>query len=312
MSELRITLTGAEAKLGIVPAADVARVLLAAKGALGRGCRHVIGRPAGGGRWGRAIEAAADLRLVAIEEGSLLYVLGIPEAEARDQTLLLETPSLGQLGASVAISALGDSAIEYPDVARVWIDLADDLRLGERYTSLTLTHADADGERRATIDAEAKARLESAISADALESVRDETLQGVLVEADFEAMTARLRTGSGSRVSVSFEPSLSDDIQHALRHRAALEGTVRFDREATRALSVRLRSVLIGEQLGMDEFTPRASRPSHIAEEDFWRERTVAELANDQSVPDRWSLDDLVAPDLSDEELESFLKALDW
>lgn len=302
-AEFRVSLEGPDARLGIVRAADVARVLLSAQRAMARGCGHVVGQPVKAtGRWGRVIEQAVDLRLVAIEAGSLVHVLSIPAAPIPHDALQLESPSLGHMGADVALSAVGESAIEYPDVAQVWINLARDLELGARYQTVRLTYRDAEEFREAQLDEATAGRLRVAVAEAKQLAVRSETVVGVLVEADFEAMTARLRTPVGDRVTVSFEADLADDIQEALRHQTALLGEVRYHRDSAVARSVRLRTILSGEQL---ELPPLAALAP-----DFWRSRSIQQLAHEQGVRRHWSLDDLVPPDLTDEELASFLEAL--
>ena len=122
----------------------------------------------------------------------------------------------------------------------------------------------------------------------------DETLVGVLAEADFEGSTARLRLADGGAVVVNFLPDLADDIQDALRSRAGFEGVVRYDPKTSHATSVELRTVIRGAQL-------------MLAGESFWRPRTFSELQTEQGVTGRVDIADLAISDLTDEERAAFL-----
>jgi hypothetical protein len=80
---------------------------------------------------------------------------------------------------------------------------------------------------------------------------RDDSFVGVLVEADFEKNTARLRTAGGRPISVRFEPDLADSIQEGLRRQAELLGEVSYDPKTMEARSVNLRRIVRSEQLTM-------------------------------------------------------------
>ena len=83
-----------------------------------------------------------------------------------------------------------------------------------------------------TLDRPARDRLFEIVSA--APSARDDSLVGVLVEADFESNTARLRTTGGQRIAISFETELADRIQEGLRRQSEFRGEVSYDRRPWR------------------------------------------------------------------------------
>jgi hypothetical protein len=128
---------------------------------------------------------------------------------------------------------------------------------------------------------------------------RPDALVGVLVEADFEKRTARLRTTAEPAVQVSFDDDLADDIQIALRQPASFRGEVVYDRETSLAKSVRLRRVERGEQLilGVDA-------------EEFWQARSFDQLAQLQGAGQSVDLKALYDAGATDKERDAFMAAL--
>ena len=296
-----MTLRGVEAAPGRVRAADIAKVITGVERAMARGCGHVLGRRVRStGRWGVVIEGAVDLRLVGYETGSFVHVFEIPSPEQPPDSLGLEGSSLGELGAQVALSALGASAIDYADVAEVWIQVADEIGIGTRHDRLELVQSLPGGERTAVLDGERRFKIASLLRELPLFELRRDMVIGVLVEADFEAMTARLRTPSGDRLQVTFDPSLSDDIQFALRHSASLLGEIRVNTETATAVSVHVRSVNAPQQL---ELT--------LARPEFLEHASIMDLVDRQQPRRHRNADDLPYIQLSEEETSQALEALD-
>jgi hypothetical protein len=269
--------------------------------AMARGCGHVLGRPVKTtGRWGRVIEEAVDLRFVRYEVGSLVHVFEIPAPPPQADSLQLEGSSLGELGAQIALSALGASAGDYVDVAQVWVDLATEIGIGTRHDRLDVVQELDQGERCASLDAKRLTAIESALRDLPLVGLRQDQLMGVLVEADFEAMTARLRTASGDRIQVSFDPGLADDIQMALRHQASLLGEVRFNTETAAAISVRVRSLGAPDQLDLA-----------LAKPAFLTHISIPELRRTQRVRTVRSVDDIPHISLDEQDLRAALEAVE-
>jgi hypothetical protein len=79
MGQLRIGLTGGEADLGEVAASAVAYLILGIERSLSQAVPVIVGRPkTTTGRREQVIADAVRLRLVAIEEGSVVPVMEIP------------------------------------------------------------------------------------------------------------------------------------------------------------------------------------------------------------------------------------------
>ena len=127
-------------------------------------------------------------------------------------------------------------------VAEAFVRLVDDVGVGSRFRSLTLEEEGPAGRKMVTLDRPARDRLFEIVSA--APSARDDSLVGVLVEADFESNTARLRTTGGQRIAISFETELADRIQEGLRGQSEFRGEVSYDPKTPEARSVNLRSIV--------------------------------------------------------------------
>lgn len=296
---LRVRLTGDDAQLGRVAAGDVARMLLGVERAVARAAGHVIGRQVKAtGRRGRAIEETTRFRLLSIEQGSVVGVLELPEEAANADTLNVDVPSLGQLALESALATAAGDETEQVDVAEAFVRLVDDVGVGSRFRSLTLEE-DGPAERKTvTLDRLARDRLFEIVSA--APSARDDSLVGVLVEADFESNTARLRTTGGQRIAIRFETELADRIQEGLRRQSEFRGEVSYDPQTLEARSVSLRSIVRGDQLVMG-----------FDAGDFWAPDEIDKLAAEREIRRVEDADTLRDREASDEEVDRLLAALD-
>jgi hypothetical protein len=301
MSELRVELAGGEAKLGEVPAADVARLILGVERAMARAASVVVGRPkTTTGRYDDVIERAVRLKLHAVMEGSVVPVLEVPEfVPTGDSTLDVEATSLGDAALAQVLDAADPQKHPHPVVAKGLLELAEGLRVGERYDAITFDSKDDGRRRRVRVDGEVRARLRAYVDSGPLPPVRQDAVIGVLVEADFEKRTARLRTPTQPAVQVTFTDDLDDDIQAALRQQATLRGEIVFDPITRMARSVVLRLLDRGEQLvlGLDA-------------EEFWRERSFEGLAREQGAGEPVDAGSLYDAEASDEERDAFMAVL--
>jgi len=296
---LRARLTGADAELGRVAAGDFARMLLGVERAVERAAGHVIGRQVKlTGRRARTIEESTRFRLLGIEWGSVVGVLELPAEAVEGGILDVDVPALGELALDAALAtAVGDQT-EHMDVADAFVRLADEVGVGTRFEAITLEQDRPTGVRTVTIDAPARKRLYELVST--TPSARDDSLIGVLVEADFEKNTARLRTAGGHGVSVRFEPELADSIHDGLRHQTELRGEVRYDPKTMVARSVNLRRIIRSEQLTMG-----------LEAGDFWGGRSIHDLAVEQGVVPIDDVEVLRDRDASDDDVNRLLAALD-
>jgi len=97
---IRAALEGDEAEPGRVAAADVARLVLGLQTTLRRAAFSILGRfprAITGGRYEAAIEDATRLKFVAVEPGSFVSVLALPEVADGENTLAVDV-SLQDLG----------------------------------------------------------------------------------------------------------------------------------------------------------------------------------------------------------------------
>jgi hypothetical protein len=99
-------------------------------------------------------------------------------------------------------------------------------------------------------------------------------------------------------VQVAFTSDLDDDIHAALRQPATLRGEVSFDLKTQTARAVTLRSVDRGKQLILG-----------IDAEEFWRELSFEDLAQQQGAGSPIDPDLLFDAEASDEERDAFMAA---
>jgi hypothetical protein len=302
MRIVRAQLEGVDAEPGRVAAADVARIILGLERAIARAAYLVLGKARREtGRHRQAIESAARLRFVGVERGSFVELLALPDAaEPSDEEFAISAADLSSLAFGRLLDAItsGDPATD-AELAAAVAQMASELGIGDRNTSITLIDesvmSPGDAPRRATIDAAVRERMQRL--GEQLPVSRDETLVGVLFEADFEGNTAKLRLANGSVVTVSFSADLADDIQEALRSRARLDGLVRYDPRTAQASSVELRTVVRSTQLPLDI-------------DSFWQLQTFAGLQAAQGTTGRVDPANLGISDLTDDERAAFLAAL--
>jgi hypothetical protein len=304
MSELRIKLEGKMAKLGEVSAADVAQLILGFEKAVAQAAAVVLGKPkTTTGRYTAVIEQTARLRLISIEEGSVVPVLALPEPPSLPDMgeLDFEVSTLGQTAVDSVLDAGAGEAHRpvHPLVAKALLEMSERLHIGQRYEAMTLIES-RDGtrpERRVRIDKTVRECLQARVEEANILAVRPDDLTGVLFEADFEKRTARLRTPTGT-VDVSFDAEHDDAIQTALRQSSTVRGDVVYDPQTQSARSVRLNEVVRGiEQLVLDVGA-------------FWRELSLDELAAQQGTGRPIDPERLIDHEASAPERDAFMVAI--
>jgi len=296
---VRVRLSGGEARLGSVPAADVARLLLGVQRAAARASGAVLRRGVKKtGRWGKVIEDAVRFRLVGIEEGSVVGILELPAVETGADQLELDAGSLGE-AALVATIRTAAGETDDADVARALVRMVERLGVGSRYEAVTFETDIPGAPSRVVVDGAACRRLQQLAASEP--EPRADTLVGLLVEADFESYTARLRAADGQRIIVDFDEEQADDIKKALRGRAELVGEVAYDSLTAQAVRVDLRAITRAEQLAMS-----------LDPGEFWVDVIIdklrAEHSGIQPITDPAVL---AAKDLTDEEADALLAALE-
>lgn len=195
MSVLRIELTGETAELGVVPAADVARLILLVERAVAHAAAVAMGTPkTTSGRYRGAIEQAVRFRLRAVEEGSVVPVLELPNTLAADaDTLELEVATLGE-SALVSLLEAATEQTAHPAVAKALLDVANGMHVGDRYEAIVFDFVAHDLPRKVRVDGTVRSRRRAYVDSAPAAPIRTDAVVGVLVEADFEKHTARLHT----------------------------------------------------------------------------------------------------------------------
>jgi hypothetical protein len=268
---LQARLVGVDAELGRVAAADVARVVLGLERAMAQAAYLVLARRRRGttGRHLLAVERAARLRYVGLEIGSLVQVLALPDdADPVEGELPLRVVDLSERALDRIFDTVEGRGSVSAGVAGAVAQLAAEVGIGDRHTALELagpTRAGPDGEpagtRQVILDGAVRRRLHG-LGTSPPDDPRDETLVGVLVEADFEHNTARLRLPTEVAVEVTFPAELADVVQEALRERSRVDGIVSYDPRTAQARAVELHSVVRGLQLTLVGEDPhRATSP---------------------------------------------------
>jgi hypothetical protein len=299
---VRVKLTGKEAQLGRVPAHDVAELLLGIERAVVRAAGHVVGRQVKDtGRWEATLASAARLRLVAIEAGSVVGVLELPGVDDANGFGLAAT-TLSELAWSEVLDSVTDHDDSRIDVVRAVAELGTKVGIGTRYEAVELIDEEARDEevmiRTVRIDGPTYRQLRAV--ANSAPGTREAVVVGSLVEADFERMSARVRTPAGDAVVVEFDESLADSIQDALRRPMQFEGVVSYDPNTLVVRSVRIRAIKRPEQLLL------ISDPH-----DFWRRHSIAELAQLQGVGPVKDIETLHDHELSADDVDALFAALE-
>ena len=297
-----VRLVGDHARLGEVAAGDVGKLLVGLQSVLARAAGSAIGRQVKTrGRRERVDEEATRLRLVGLRHGSVLVELDLPlTGGAGDDALELSADTLGAMAWRTALAALVTPEAADPSLVSRLSKLADDLAIGDRYDAVEFGGASDPPSHRVTLDRQGRHHLALAARRSPDRSASTAVVAGVLVEADFEKMTAHVRTATDDLVELVFDAELADEIYDALRQRSEFVGDVTYDVITNSIKSVRLRRMTRTEQLLLgDEATA------------FWRDVTAAELVQEQGKGPVTSFSGLRDTSLSDEEFESFLASLD-
>lgn len=298
MAQLRIRISGA--RLGDIPASDVARLLLGAERVLARAAGHARGRKvADRGRWGRAVEAAVHLRLNRIDSGSVIAVLDFPTLPAIPDGLGLEAATLTEAAVRSTVATLASpTQPEYREIARALVKWGDEVGLGPRYPKITIQHDLPAIPKKVELTPLRQEQMRVAVGMAAPK--QQGAVVGRLVEADFERDTAHLRTLTGDRITVTFGREWEDLIQEALRQEASVIGEVTYDPQTARAESVHLRRLTRGEQLH-----------AGLVPGDFRETQPILEMARQARLAPLRSTSELAIDDASNAETEAFLAALE-
>ena len=301
---LRVRLEGDNVDLGTVPASDVANLLLLVERAIARAASVEVGRPSRKvGRRERVVAEASHLVLLGIESGSVVPVLELPivRPDADDPQQAMETADeqLAETAVGRVLDALSGESDAHPYVVEVLALMAEQLGIGDRYSGVSFEFAGSSVNRRqAALDSTVASRMQEQV-----ERYRTATtkglLVGTLVEADFEAFTARLRNSDGAAVAVKFEEAMSSEIKEALTETGALQGWITYDPVSHTAQSIDLQAVVKSPQTTLN-FDGNA----------FERHHSFSELQEDQGIVGVVDVNDLADTESSESDLDAYESAL--
>jgi hypothetical protein len=300
---IRLTLTGDDARPGRIPAADVARLLIAFERVVARAAEARTRRVATVGRRGAPVETSTHMIFRGIEPGSLVAVLEIPDLPTGEKTLR-EERHLGGFAAADVQDLIHDPASASADrrVVAAANQLGDELGIGARYDSLSISvqHEGEGQARMETFNGKVRRALRERALREAETATREDQLFGVLVEADFEERTAHVRTADNLRVPIDFGPLDPDEVYYWLRRPGVMHADISYTPSGVVA---RGQLLAINEPHQLDIFTDAIAA--------VWNTNaTIDQLIEEQGIDPIEDVTELQAIDASDEEIAAFLDAM--
>jgi hypothetical protein len=293
----RVTLEGA-GRLEDLTVREIAEFLDGLVTLVARSSAVVLRRPqpASGGRYEGPIEEASHIRLASLSSGSVVAELLPAPSTPLPGGLSLDAESLSEQGIDLVIDLAEGRSRQDPELARAFSSFVE-RHVGRRPgASLRFEDRRPGHRREAVVDARLSEVLLQDVSPGA-PAERDVT--GRLFEANLETHSAQVRTPSGDRLDVQFEPDLDQDIRRLLGNRAALRGEIAYEAHTRRARAVHIREIITGDQL-----------PLGLEGVDFWTERPVSDLIAEAGAGPVENLGDLQLNGVSEAEWEALYKAL--
>jgi hypothetical protein len=271
-----------------VPAEDVGIFIIELVRVVARAAGYALNRPVKDtGRFESLVKSASQVRIQSIESSSVLVTIAPSKSEAffLGDNLGLDAKDVSEQALVIASDTVKSAGARYPDVARVWVDLADRVGIGKRYERVVIVEA---GDLPVILDAKVTERLRD-VSERTLHGMGTDVVDGVLFAADFEKLTAKLRLGDKSLVDVAFDLEHADDIKQALRNRTTIAGHAEYSRKTHRILSVRLQRLDKPQQLTLGgEFWVETSARQLLEEQGVTRPLDPAWFRIDGITPSEW------------------------
>lgn len=295
----RVTLEGA-GRLEDLPVREIAAFLDGLVGLVARGSAEMLNRPlpAGGGRYEGPIEDASHIRLASLSSGSIVAEILPAPAGIQAGGIDLDAETLSEQAIGLVIDVAAGKAEQHPELARSFSDFVDRFVGKRQGASLRFEDRRPSRERQVVVDAGRGQTLREKITA-ATGSSSDKDVTGRLFEANLETHSAQVRTPTGDKVDVQFDPGLEQDIRRLLGNRAALRGDIVYDPRTSRARAVHIREIITGDQLGMD-----------FEGVDFWTDRPASELVVEAGAVEVMDPRDLEVQGVSEAEWEALYEAL--
>ncbi|MCA1840405.1 MAG: hypothetical protein ABR507_07945 [Actinomycetota bacterium] len=300
----RIKIDGEDIQPGKVSLRDLKDLIEKIQSGVERVARVMLGDPGSApGPLPKNIKDATELLLVGVETGSaVLSVELAPQAEENDSAQLFQSPS--NLGLRAVDSFVqGLHQLETQPSAAVpnsWdnsvMEVAESLfqLTQERNFSVTLTSQIPQGQEKS-----------ARVSPDNVDRFqirhapirRPRTARGTLIMVDLETGRVDVKPEGGRRVQCVFPEELRPDVERLIGQSVEARGEEEYDVALNKASKLEISTMgPAGEQERLDA--------------DFWRNPSLAELAETQGIGPIRSLADLPTAEISDEDFEVLAESL--
>ena len=293
----RVTLEGAD-RLEDRPLREIAEFLDGLVTLVARASAGVLHKPqpAGGGRYEGPIEDASHIRLASLTSGSVVAEILPAPASPLQGAINLDAETLSEQAIGRVIDVAAGQVDGDPELARAFSAFVDRVVGRRPGASLRLEDRRPGHPRNVVVDARFGETARTALSA----TTRSEgDVTGRLFEANLEARSAQVRTPSGERVDIQFEPDLDQDIRRSLGNRSALKGEIVYDPHTKRAKAMHVREIVVGDQLALD-----------FEGVDFWTDRPVSDMIAEAGARPVENARDLQLEGVSEAEWEALYEAL--
>ena len=302
---VHVTLKGPDALPGRIAAADVAKVLLGYERAVARAAEVRVRRSAKTGRRGASVESTTRLIYRSTRKGSFVVELELPDIRVEGAELDLDFLHLGASAARDVqrIMASPETAEADPRVIEAIDQLVHELDIGgASFDTMKVSWpaaavAAGKAPKPVVVDRAKRDAIERRRHTLPASDVHENVLTGVLVEADFEKRSARLLTTDNQRISVSFDDERADLIHQWLRRQGELRGLVEYTKTG-HIRQVELRAIERSVQHDLFDTTA------------FWNVDSIESLADAQGVEPIADIRELAGTDITDEEFDAFLLAI--
>jgi hypothetical protein len=293
----RVTLEGA-GRLEDRPLREIAEFLDGLVTLVARASAGVLHRPqpAGGGRYEGPIEDASHIRLASLTSGSVVAEILPAPASPLHGAINLDAETLSEQAIGRVIEVAAGRVDGDPELARAFSAFVDSVVGRRPGASLRFEDRRPSHQRDVVVDARFGETIRAALSAT---THLEGDVTGRLFEANLEARSAQVRTPSGERVDIQFDPDHDQDIRRSLGGRAAVKGEIIYDPHTKRARAVHVREIVTGDQLALD-----------FEGADFWIDRPASDLIAETGAGPVADPGDLQLQGVSEAEWEALYQAL--
>jgi hypothetical protein len=256
-------------------------------------------RPGGSGRFGKEVEQACSLQLVAFQPGSANLVFEL--AAAPDSATLFERPGPQAIEQLLGLFDRAQSGGEHwnrevlPSVLDGLTDFTKPLEDG--VTTMRLDFRDGSKSRSVTLTSAVRLNLRAAVRQ--VSEPGEMRLTGVIWECDWREHSGELHEPDGNKVNLEFGPELEETITEARRKRVVVKGRGMESGGRMRKVHVRTVEVVSDDEAGRSELYGR-----------FGESLGIEELARRQGTIQATNPADLACDWPDDESVDDFLELI--